>query len=232
MMALPNGQLDTTYWLPWYNSRTLDSQLRIANISLSDATVHVTIGGAEVTGSPFTVPAGTSVRKSFAGIEKGPVKIESTQNLVVAERVIYKVNNVATSFSEMMALPNGQLDTTYWLPWYNSRTLDSQLRIANVSLSDATVHVFIGGAEVTGSPFTVPAGTSVRKSFASIDKGLVQIVSNQDIVVTERVLYKVNNVVTSFSEMMALPNGALDITYWLPWYNNRDLDTQLRFGNP
>ena len=31
--------------------------------------------------------------------------------------------------------------------------------------------------------------------------------------------------------MMALPNSQLDTTYWLPWYNNVDLDTQLRFGN-
>ena len=28
--------------------------------------------------------------------------------------------------------------------------------------------------------------------------------------------------------MMALPNSQLDNTYWLPWYNNVDLDTQLR----
>jgi hypothetical protein len=32
--------------------------------------------------------------------------------------------------------------------------------------------------------------------------------------------------------MMALPNNQLDSTYWLPWYNNLDLDTQLRFGRP
>jgi hypothetical protein len=42
----------------------------------------------------------------------------------------------------------------------------------------------------------------------------------------------VNGVNTSFSEMMALPNTQLDTTYWLPWYNNVDLDTQLRFGVP
>jgi len=29
-----------------------------------------------------------------------------------------------------------------------------------------------------------------------------------------------------------LPNSQLDSTYWLPWYNNIDLDTQLRFGVP
>jgi hypothetical protein len=46
------------------------------------------------------------------------------------------------------------------------------------------------------------------------------------------VIYKVNAVNTSFSEMMALPDNSLDTLYWLPWYNNVDLDTQLRFGIP
>ena len=76
---------------------------------------------------------------------------------MAAERVIYKVNGVNTSFSEMMALPNSQLDTTYWLPWYNNVDLDTQLRFANVSNSTATVHVYIGGVEMTGSPFTLAA---------------------------------------------------------------------------
>ena len=50
--------------------------------------------------------------------------------------------DVATSFSEMMGLPNSQLDTTYWLPWYNNVDLDTQLRIGNVSGSPATVTVY------------------------------------------------------------------------------------------
>jgi hypothetical protein len=50
--------------------------------------------------------------------------------MVSAERVIYKVNNVDTSFSEMMALAASQLDTLYWLPWYNNVDLDTQLRFA------------------------------------------------------------------------------------------------------
>jgi hypothetical protein len=29
-MGLPNSQLDTLYWLPWYNNIDLDSQLRLA----------------------------------------------------------------------------------------------------------------------------------------------------------------------------------------------------------
>ncbi|HEX6034501.1 MAG TPA: hypothetical protein VFY83_08705, partial [Anaerolineales bacterium] len=232
LMALPDSQLDTTYWLPWYNSKSLDTQLRIANVSDTEATVHVSIGGAPVLGSPFTLTPGASIRRSFAGIDKGPVKIESNVNVIAAERVIYKLNGAGVSFSEMMALPNSQLDTTYWLPWYNSKSLDTQLRIANVTGAEATVHVSIGGAPVTGSPFTIPAGGSKRLTFPSIDKGPVKIQSNQNIVAAERVIYKVNNVNTSFFEMMALPNSQLDVIYWMPHYNNVDFDTQLRFGVP
>jgi hypothetical protein len=231
MMALPDSQLDTIYWLPWYNNVDLDTQLRFANVSGSMATVHVYVGGLEMTGSPFTLGAGESLKKSFAGIDHGPVKIESNVDIVAAERVVYKVNNVYTSFSEMMALPNSQLDTIYWLPWYNNIGLDSQLRLANVGNSTAAVQVFIGDEEMEGSPFTLGAGESLKKSFAGVDDGPVKIVSNQNIVVAEGVIYKVNHVNTSFTEMMALPDAQLDTIYWLPWYNNVDLDTQLRFAN-
>jgi hypothetical protein len=88
--------------------------------------VQISIGG-QLMGS-FDLPAGASTRKSFPHLNDGPVKIESTQDIVAAERVIYKVNTLGTSFSEMMALPDSQLDATYWFPWYNNKDLDTQLR--------------------------------------------------------------------------------------------------------
>jgi uncharacterized protein YcfL len=232
MMALPNSQLDMTYWLPWYNNVDLDTQLRFANVSGSTATVHVYVNGTEMVGSPFTLAAGASTRQSFVGINNGPVQIVSDVNIVAAERVIYKVSGLNTSFSEMMALPNSQLNTTYWLPWYNNVDLDTQLRFANVSGSTATVHVYVHGVEVVGSPFTLSAGASTRQSFVGINNGPVQIVSDVNIVAAERVIYKINGINTSFTEVMGLPNSVLDTSYWLPWYNNVDLDTQLRFGVP
>jgi hypothetical protein len=232
IMGLPDSQLDTMYWLPWYNNVELDTQLRFANVSGATATVQVSVGGNPMPGSPFTLGPGESTRKSFLGVNDGPVMIQSDVNIVVAERVVYKVNGVGTSFTEMMALPNSHLDTTYWLPWYNNTgDLDTQLRFANVSTSTATVRVFIGGAEMSGSPYTLLAGESTRKSYTGVSNGPVKIESNVPIVAAERVVYKVNNVPTSFSEMMAMPNTRLDNMYWLPWYNNKELDTQLRFAN-
>jgi hypothetical protein len=96
--------------------------------------VHVLIGEKEMTSgctpsnSPYALTPGASLRISCSGVNNGPVKILSNVNIVAAERVIYTVNNIPTSFSEMMALPNSQLNTTYWLPWYNNITLDTQLR--------------------------------------------------------------------------------------------------------
>jgi hypothetical protein len=211
----------------------LDTQLRIGNVSESAATVHIFIGTTEVTPvEGITLPAGGSTRLRYAGVNNGPVKIVSDQNIVAAERLIYKVNGVNTSFSEMMALPENQLDMTYWLPWYNNVDLDTQLRFANTTNSTASVHIYIGGVEMQNSPFTLLAGESTRQSFAGINTGPVKIVSNVPVVVAERLIYRVSGVRTSFSEMMALPNNQLDATYWFPWYNNVDLDTQLRFGMP
>ena len=232
MMALPNNQLDSTYWLPWYNNVDLATQLRIANVSAAASAVHVFIGDVEITGSPFSLLAGESTGKSFAGVSNGPVQVVSDGSIVASEQVVYRVNGVDTSFTEMMGLPDKQLDTAYWLPWYNNKDLDTQLRFGNVSPSTATVHVYIGGQEMAGSPFALDPGASTRQSFPGISNGPVQVASDVPIVVAERVIYRVNNVNTSFSEMMGLPNGSLDFMYWLPWYNNKDLDTQLRFGIP
>ena len=38
------------------------------------------------------IPAGTTLRKSFPNLDKGPVRIESDQNIVASERVIQNVN--------------------------------------------------------------------------------------------------------------------------------------------
>ncbi|HJQ13570.1 MAG TPA: Ig-like domain-containing protein [Anaerolineales bacterium] len=231
MTGLPDSELDNTYWLPWYNNVDLDTQLRFGNVSSSTATVHVFIGNVEMQGSPFTLLSNQSTRVSFPEINEGPVKIESDQNIVVAERVIYKVKGLQTSFSEMMALPDSQLDTTYWLPWYNNIDLDTQLRIANVTNQPALIHVFIAGQEMEGSPFSLAPGEGTRVSFPGVNNGPVKIESNQTIVAAERVIYKVRRIQTSFSEMMALPDNQVGTAYWFPRYNNTDLDTQLRLAN-
>jgi hypothetical protein len=231
-MALPNRHLDLAYWLPWYNNIDLNTELGFSNVSATPATVHVSIGWWKVPGSPFTLAPGTSLRTSFPGLNNGPVLIRSDVPIIAVQRVTYKVNGINTSYSEMMAFPHRQADMIHWLPWYNNIDLDSELCFTNISSLFGTIRVYAAGQEVTGSPFFLSSGASICKSFPGISNGPVKIESNVPIVVSARVIYKVKGVNTSFSEMMALPNSQLDTTYWLPWYNSVDLDTQLRFGVP
>ena len=231
MMGLPDNQLNKVYWLPWYNNKTLNTQLRFGNVSASTATVHVRIGGVEVAGSPYTLAPGASLRRSYTGIDRGPVKIESNVNIVAAERVIYNVGGVDTSYSEMMAFPASKVGKIFWMPWYNNKDMSTQLRITNVSNTAATIRVAIGGKLMKGSPFTLAPRTSRRLSYAGIDRGPVKIVSSVNIVASERVIYTVGGKVVSYSEMMGLPNSQLSTTYWMPWYNNKTVSTQVRFAN-
>jgi hypothetical protein len=233
MIGLPESQVDKVYRLPWYNNKTMDTQIRITNVSGSNASIRVRIGGLEMPGNPFTLAAGATIRKSYPGIDKGPVKVLSNVNIVVSERVFYKVNNVINSYSEIMALPEKQLHRVYWLPWYNNKTMTSSLQVSNVSTTTATVRIVIGGKTMKGTPFNVLSGKTKRISFAGIDKGPVKIISNVNIVASERVIYRLlSGVPVSFTEVMALPQSQLDTIYWLPFYTkNSTVDTQLRFAN-
>ena len=209
-----------SYWLPWYNDKDLDTQLRFGNISDTTTTVRLYIGGQEKTTGcvaapsapyPYVLNEGQSLRVSCPGLNSGPVEIVSELPIVAAERVIYKFNNVNTSFSEMKALSEDELSTTYWLPWYNDKDLDTQLRFGNVSGGQVTVHISIGGQEKTTGcvsspslsyPYVLNEGQSVRVSCPGLNDGPVKIESTGgNIVAAERVILKVNNLGTSFSEM-------------------------------
>ena len=231
LMALPENRLSKVYWLPWYNNKAMNTQLQISNVSASPATIRVFIGGKPM--GSFTLAKGKTKRLTYPGVDRGPVKVTSNVNILVSERVTYKFNTVPVSFTEVMGLPSSQLDTTYWMPLYTQNSaIVSLLQIANTSTSPATVHVHINGVEMTGSPFRLAVGAGRRVGFAIVEKGPVKITSNVKIVASMRVIYKVNSKPTSYSEMLALPNKLLDSKYWMPWYNNAGMNTQLRFGLP
>jgi len=63
---------------------------------------------------------------------------------------------------------------------------------------------------------------------------VIQSSGGVPIIASLRVAYTPDGGVTwtSFAEMMGLPQSQLTTSYYFPWYNNVDLDTQLRFGVP
>jgi hypothetical protein len=197
--------------------------------------VTVTVGG--VAKGSYRLLPNQSTRVSYAGLNAGPVKVTSTRNvpIIASMRVAYTPDNGATwpEFSEMMGMPTSSLSTSYSFPVYNNVDLNTQLRFGNVGASATTVTVTIGG--VVKGTYTLAPNASQRVSYP-INSGPVVIQSSGSvpIIASMRVAYLDTSINkwTSFAEMMGLPKEQLTTSYLFPWYNNVDINTQLRFGVP
>ena len=236
LMGLPSNQLTNTYVMPWYNNVDLNSQLRFGNVGSSSTTITVTVGG--VAKGSYTLAPSQSTRISYTGLNNGPVVVQSSGGvpIIASERVAYTPDGGTTwtSFSELMGLPSSQLTTKYVMPIYDNVDVNDQLRFGNVGSSSTTVTVTVGGV-VQGSYALAPS-QSTRISYTGLNNGPVVIQSSGSvpIIASKRVAYSPDGGTTwtSFAEMMGLPSSQLSTAYIMPWYNDVDLNSQLRFGVP
>jgi len=152
--------------------------------------------------------------------------------IIASMRVAYFNGSTWTDFSELMGLPINSLSTRYSFPIYNNVNLNSQLRFGNVGNITTTVRVTING--ILKGTYNLAPNASQRVSYAGLDSGPVVIQSsgNVPIIASERVAYFNGSVWTSFAEMMGLPQSQWTTIYLFPWYNNVDINSQLRFGVP
>jgi hypothetical protein len=168
------------------------------------------------------------------GLDKGPVKVTSSGNvpIIASMRVAYFNGSAWTDFSEMMGLPSSSLSTHYSFPVYDNVHHNSQLRFGNVGTVNTTVTVTING--VVKGTYNLAPNASQRISYVGLDSGPVVIQSsgNVPIIASMRVAYFNGSAWTSFAEMMGLPQSQLSTSYVFPWYNDADIDTQLRLGVP
>ena len=248
MMGLPAEQLSSEYWFPWYNNavaNSMDQGFRIANVDINaENNVEVWVGTTNL--ETISLPPGGSVRVGY-NVDNGPARIVCTtcsdggnDKIIAALRVIWQEPGYRSSYSEMMGLPKEQLSTEYWFPWYNNDTysMDQGFRIANLDTTAHTIRLFVGAVQV-GTDIQLPGGGSVRVGY-TVNNGPIRIVcttcnplnDNERIIAALRVIWTEPGYRSAYSEMMGLPTEHLSAEYWFPWYNNVDLDTQLRFGVP
>jgi hypothetical protein len=99
--------------------------------------------------------------------------------------------------------------------------------------SPTNTEVYVGGKKQAS--YFVPLHGNIRQSYSNVNNGPVKIQSTTGtlMVASERVAYSPDNGATwtSYSELMGMPVNQLTSSYTFPWYNNADLNTQLRFGN-
>jgi uncharacterized protein YcfL len=230
LMGLPQTKLATSYLFPWYNNLQLNSQLRFGNVGAASTIVSIKIHGVTQL-TTYTLLPGESNTATFP-VSDGPIEVFSNgQNIIAAERVIFSVNGLGTSYSELMGLPQTQLATSYLFPWYNNLQLNSQLRFGNVGSASTIVSIKIHGV-TQPTTYTLLPGESTTATISQ-SNGPIEVFSNgQNLIAAERVIFSVNGVGTSYSELMGLPRPQIATSYLFPWYNNLQLNSQFRFAVP
>ncbi|HZM21955.1 MAG TPA: glycoside hydrolase family 5 protein, partial [Anaerolineales bacterium] len=96
---------------------------------------------------------------------------------------------------------------------------------------NASVQVTMAGTNQAN--YSIAPKDSVRASYNGINNGPVKVTSTLPIVASERVAYSPDGGTTwtSHAELMGLPANLVHTSYTFPFYNNVDLNSQLRFGN-
>jgi predicted outer membrane repeat protein len=123
LMGFPVGQLSQSYWYPVYDNMTLDSQLRVSNVGGDITTITVYAGTEQI--DSYELGKGAASRKNYPR-NTGPLHVvSSTQPILTTVRLLY-----GSSLYEMTGLPNEQLSTQYFFPWYNNYAMNSELRFA------------------------------------------------------------------------------------------------------
>ncbi len=135
----------------------------------------------------------------------------------------WTLSGSSNSFNETMGYPFDQFTTEYWFPWYDhgyptvsGDNVRTWVLVGNPSgSSTATAHIYIGGVEQSGSPFSIPAGTNVTPRWIGTVGGPVHVVSDIPVFASERVFTVPED---SFNEVMGYPADQLTTEYWFPWY--------------
>jgi hypothetical protein len=124
LMGFPAGLLGNEYWYPVYDNVSVESQLRVSNVGSNITTITVYAGTEQI--DQYTLAAGGATRKNYTGRNTGPLHVvSSSQPVLTTIRMLS-----GSSFYEMTGLPNSQLSTQYFFPWYNNVAMDSEIRFA------------------------------------------------------------------------------------------------------
>ncbi len=257
-IGFPENQLTDNYVFPWHNGLEIDSQLRFANMGASPTTVTINVAGADLA-TTYNLAAGQAMQVTLpnAGvvgqaINNGPVRVYSSGSapIIASMRVIFTEYLNPTlptrkSYTEFLGFPVSQLTTAYILPWYNGLEVDSQLRFANMGASPTTITVNVAGTDLP-TTYNLAAGESKRVNLlpigpnpAAVNGGPVRVSSSggMPIIVGMRVIFTefLNPLLPtrkSYTEMIGFPMNQMTRDFVFPWYNNLEMDTQLRFSYP
>jgi hypothetical protein len=127
LMGYPANQPASEFWYPIYDNVALDSQLRVSNIGAGSTTITVYFGNTLL--DSFTLGAGEASRTNYPK-NGGPLHVVSSAEPILTTIRLYKVTNGIPSYYELTGLPDSQLSSQYWFPWYNNVNLTTEISFA------------------------------------------------------------------------------------------------------
>jgi hypothetical protein len=201
--GIPESSLTSKYYFTW-NDTTNGNQAwtLVANPSTTTtANVSVVINGETVASK--AVAPGESWTPTVPNLRGGYVVVNSDQNVIATQRVIYN-----GSFNEFAGIPANSLTNKYFFTWNDTKFGNHAWNlVGNPSTTQAAnVTITIAG-DIVGTQLIQPGETwtpeflSMVNGFPEgIQAGPVEISSDVPVFTTQRVLY--NN---SFNEFSGIP---------------------------
>ena len=238
ILGLPANQLTSEYWFPYYDSTSMSNSIQVSNTSNTlAASVDIYVGATKK--STDSIPAHSSITRSYPNLVGGPVRVVSTNGVqvVTSQTTTSGPNN---AFNEVMGYPFNQFTTDYWFPIYdhsynpgvNTNLMRMWVLVGNPSATlAATVDIYIAGVKTADSPFSIPAGGRITPRWIGTTNGPVEVLSTNGVPIftSERVLTNPNSV---FNEMMGYPANQLSNTYWFPYYDSVSMSNDILVGRP
>jgi predicted outer membrane repeat protein len=229
VMGYPNNQLTNHYWFPWYDNVNMIHWVLVGNPSKT-ATAHVTIKIAGTIRGTYTIPPLGNVTPTFDSLEAGPVEVISDRNVFTSQRSLTGWPSGAQSFDEILGYPHTRLTNHYWFTWYDSKDMVTHIAVGNPSAT-ATATVTIKIAGVPHGPYSIGPRITGLYNFSDVQDGPVEIISNRNVIATERSWFGTDPYQT-YNEVVGYPHNQLTNNYWFPWYDNVNMIQWVLVGNP
>jgi len=180
IIGMPYSDSFIESWFTWYDSKgTSADNIHMVNHGSSTASVSIYIHGQLQSGCPFSIAPGAEVYKSYSGKSDGPVKVVSTQPLLVTQRIVGW-----NGFKEVFGTSSSLMAPMWWFTWYDNSAGLAWIHVVNPTQTAATVRVYIAG--VNYGPYTVNPGTDWYFYQSGIASGPVAVYSNTAISATIR----------------------------------------------
>ncbi len=218
-------------YFTWYDqlSPGMRNWVLIGNPSATEADIgSVEIGGFYRGG--WQIAAQGRVTPEFPGVMAGPVEVFSPGSglLLASQRVLFNGN-----FTEVTAVAASQLDSEYYLAWYDqySPGMQSWMLVSNQGTQATTAEVYIGDMGTPAGSYGLNPGEMVTPQFPGIIDGPVYVRSTngQPLVVSQRVTFN-----GYFSEVMGVPASGLSDEFDFNWYDQLSpgFQTWILVANP